>query len=137
MPDLNVCTITASLTVPTANQYVIWFDSTRGLIGPAVANSASLVSTAGQFRGRYARQRIDFTVACTTQDVTVVRQGWIGGAWVTVASGSETVTAGTPFPKGWMPETPDYRIYVLAGATPPGALDIVGTLTRQDAASGA
>ena len=121
-------------TLPTANQYVIMLDSTRGL-NTAVANAASLGATAGTKRGKWAGQRVDFVVNCTTQDVTVVRQGW-NGAWVTVASGSATVTAGTPLPIGWMPETPDWRIYVLAGGTAPATLSIVGTLTGGDRASG-
>lgn len=136
MNSVSVAAFDYTPTLPTANQYVIILDSTR-FCYETVANSASLVATAGSARGLWPRVRVDFVVNCTTQNVTVVRQGWSGGAWVTVASGSETVTAGTPFPKGWMPETPDWRIYVLAGGTAPATLSVAGTLTSGDAASGA
>src|SRR5438093_94332 len=88
-------------TLGTANQYMIVLDSTRGFANTP-ANSASLIATAGNVRGRWSSARLDFSVGSVTQDVTFVRQVWDSSAWQTVNSGSDTLTAGTLYPYGWV-----------------------------------
>lgn len=125
-----------TVPLPIANQYVYLWDSTRGLVEPLTPGTV-LTSTAGSYRGKWARTRFDWFVQSTTQDVTQVRQIWDGTAWQTVSSGSVTLTAGTGYSYGWMPEAPDSRCYILAGGTGPATLLSTGSGTRGDGASGA
>lgn len=121
---------TNNLTLPIANQYCILIDSTRFLLPGRTANSTSLVSTAGTDRGTLAGARIEGSILCTIENLTLVRQilSGTGSTWETVANtteinGSQTVTAGTTLPLRWVPSNPDFRMYILAGATPPTAID--------------
>jgi hypothetical protein len=134
-PDIASWRWSTSYTLPLLNEYVILFDSTRSFY-EKVANSTSLVATAGSYRMLHDGCRFDLIVGSTGQNVTFVRQIWNGSAWETVSSGSDTLTAGTTYPYGWVPEAPDYRMYLLAGATAPTTVIFECTITRGDRAAG-
>ncbi len=128
-------------TLGTANQYCHVIDSTRGF-ARTPANSASLVATFGDNRGRWAGARLEGSINCVTQNVTFVRQIRSGaaGAWETVANtteinGSQTITAGTTYPFRWVPSNPDFRAYILIGGTAPDSLDCEFMLILDDRAA--
>ncbi len=124
-----------NFTLPALAEYLIVFDTTRSL-NTRVANSATLVSTAGSDRGMFADCRFKCSVQAVTQDVTIVFQIWSGNAWTTIPAGSDTLTAGTIYPYDWLPGANEWRVYILAGATAPSALYIEGSITKGDRASG-
>lgn len=124
--------LTITCTVAPGNsQFVVVFDTTRGLMGTqdAVASgNARLVplsTDAGGRRSSFARPVLEYSALCTTQNVTLLQQDLTGvagvaGDWETqAAAGSVTVTAGTTAIGEWKPLTPDWRVVVQAGATGP------------------
>lgn len=119
-------------TVPGNNQFVVAFDTTRGLITAdqtAVASgNARLVplsTSSGGRRSAFAGASIRYSALCTTQNVTLLQQdltgvGGVAGDWETQGSaGSVTVTAGTTAVGEWKPLTADWRVVVQAGGTGP------------------
>lgn len=137
-------TMKCSPTLPTANQHVVIFDTTRGC--ETIANAAS-AQAPGDHRRVFAGYRVKGAVACTTQNVTLKLELMTNPAGTTAAtafeedttatsSGSVTITAGTTSLIDWLPRTGDYRVRVVAGATAPDALTITLMLVK-DTGSGA
>lgn len=129
----------AGPSVPSNDGYAHIIDSTRGFAGTP-ANAATLVATGGDHRGRWAGARLEFSIQVTGQNATLVRQIWNGSAFETVANtseinGSQTLTAGTTYPVRWVPPTPDWRMYLLAGSTAPTTVVFSGMLILGDRAA--
>lgn len=128
-----------STTVPANSQFVVVFDSTRGL-----QNSQASIATGaaglipGARRSQWARSAVEFTALCTTQNVTLLQQiltGVAGAAadWETQgAGGSITITAATTSTGEWKPLAADFRLVVQAGATGPATCVVKAVLTRSD-----
>lgn len=105
-------------TIPANSGQVDIFNSTHGLNPPTGAAAGSV----GDKRGMYENMRLRGTTYVTDQNVTVKLDYLINGAFVNVPSFDQVVTAGTPFAAHAIePESTDYRVYILAGATAPSA----------------
>jgi hypothetical protein len=119
-------------TNPGNSQFVVVFDTTRGLaLGDQVAvasGNARLVPLSTDAKGRrgaFTGAALRGTILCTTQNVTLLQQDLTGVAgaatdWETQGTaGSVTITAGTTQPFEFKPLAPDWRLVVQAGATGP------------------
>ncbi len=126
--------------IGTANQKFHLLDSSRLLVEPWAA-STTLPSTAGSYRGGWARAKVDWQCLVGTDDITIVRQIW-SGSWVDAptvgtVTASHTIAAGVVTTHSWVPEAPDWRIYGLLGATPPTSLYFEATVDLDVIGSGA
>lgn len=122
-----------STVVPTANQSVIVFDSTRFPSGPVTSTAVSSGSTflaPGTDRGQMTRAVVSVTCQCTTNNVTILYEILTGVAGTSAdweaqgSTGSQTVTAGTTHIFEFKPLAADWRVRVLAGGSAPGALTV-------------
>jgi hypothetical protein len=120
-----------STVAPAASEFVVVFDSTRGL---NTSNASVATGTAGLVplstdnrgrRGMFSGGLIRYTALSTTQNVTLLLQvltgvGGVAGDWETQgAAGSVTITAATTAVGEFKPLAPDWRVVVQAGATGP------------------
>lgn len=107
---------------PAANQYATLFDSTRledsvdGFIAPS-----DTLPTAGSQRGLMAGLRVDGTIACTGQNVTLLEYVLDSAGWHQTKS--TTITAGAaPTAFSFIPKAADGALIILAGGTAPTTL---------------
>lgn len=143
-PPSDVVSLKITPTIPTASQHVILFDTTQDT-GTAVANAAA-AQAPGNRRNQFAGYRVKGSILVTTQNVTLKLELGTSPALATssmfeedasaTSSGSVTITAGTTSLFDWVPRTADWRIRIVAGATPPGAVTVTMMLVP-DIASGA
>lgn len=121
-----------STVAPGNSQFVVVFDSTRGLalgtqdaVASGNARLIPLSTDAKGRRGSFAGAAVRYTALSTTQNVTLLQQvltgvGGVAGDWETQGSaGSVTVTAGTTAVGEFKPLAPDWQFVVQAGGTGP------------------
>lgn len=121
------------MPIPAASQSVPLIDTTTWNANGPWASTATTPGP-GKSRGQLDGLRWTGTVKTTGQAVTVTFKLLTDPSATTNAgfetdtnvsntvSGVATVAAGSTFVFSWLPTTPDYRIEVLAGATPPTTL---------------
>ena len=124
--------ISAQPTLPDASKYTWIFDSTRlGESSGGRLGKTDALPTVGLGRGGAKNTRITITAAVTTTAATLVRYRLDGaGAWKLYAS--TTLNAGdTPQAIVWDVASPDCLIGILAGATPPTAIQTTCLIKEQ------
>lgn len=121
------------MPIPSANQSVPLIDSTYWNDVPPWTSTATTPGP-GKSRGQLDGLRWTGTIRPTGQAVTVTFKLLTNPSATTNAgfetdtnvsntvSGVATVAAGSTFTFSWLPVTPDYRIEVASGATPPTTL---------------
>ena len=123
------------LQIPTANQYVALFDSTRMLATMmGTLGAGASLPTPGPDRGFAAGKEFDFEAAAD-QNVALYCYGLDGaGAWqilrVVLGSDYVTIAAGSA-PQRFVdifPGVNDFLVLIKAGATPPTVLTTNGTV---------
>jgi hypothetical protein len=135
----DVIPMVITITLPTANQHCIVFDTTQDPTLARIANAAS-AQAPGPLRNMFAGYRWKGAVKCTTQNVTMKCELMTDPSLTTssafeedvtaTSSGSVTITAGTTTLLDWLPRTGDARVRIVAGATAPDDLDITLMLVR-------
>lgn len=132
--DLGPISMSNTIVLPGNSQKTPLIDSTTWNADGPWAPTATLPAP-GKSRGQLAGVRVTGTITPVTDAVTLTFElltnpsGTTNAAFeadVNVAgtggTGSITVAAGATQPFSFLPSTPDWRIYVLAGATAPTAL---------------
>jgi len=126
-------------TVPGNSEYLVVADSTYGINGlPA---SAASEPAPGNHRGQWARfRRVSITVKNGDQQVSIVFRAMTNPTLTTssafetdpdiATAGTYTLAASTTKTLDWKVPTPDWRIYVLAGANNPDSM--ITTVTAYD-----
>lgn len=120
------------MPIPAASQSVPLIDTTTWNANGPWASTATTPGP-GKSRGQLDGLRWTGTVKTTGQAVTVTFKILTDPSATTNAAfetdtangpggGTVVVAAGNTYPFSWLPVTPDYRIEVLAGATPPTTL---------------
>jgi len=121
------------MPIPAASQSVPLIDTTTWNDAGPWASTATTPGP-GKSRGQLDGLRWTGTVRPAGQAVTVTFKlltnpsGTTNAAFETdtnvsnTVAGVATVAAGSTFTFSWLPVTPDYRIEVLAGGTPPTTL---------------
>lgn len=131
------------MPIPSANQSVPLIDSTTWNANGPWTTTATTPGP-GKSRGQIDGLRWTGSVKATGQAVTVTfklltdSSGTTNAAFETdtnvsnTVAGVATVAAGSTFVFSWLPVTPDFRIEVLSGGTPPTTLltTIVGNYSR-------
>lgn len=132
MPALRAPLNVTSTVAPGNSEFVVVFDTTRGLalgtqasVATGNARLVPLSTDAKGRRGSFAGAAVRYSILSTTQNVTLLQQdltgvGGVAGDWETQgALGSVTVTASTTAVGEFKPLTPDWQIVVQGGATGP------------------
>lgn len=122
-------------TLPGNAASVIPIDTTRlGGVSTASVGAGSAFLVPGPDRNMWNRAVVEYTVLCTTQNVTLLLEVLTGNAGTAAdweaqgAPGTVAVTAGTTATGEFKPLAPDWRIRILAGATAPATLVVRGTV---------
>jgi hypothetical protein len=134
----KACFVIKCDTVPTANQHVIVFDTTRISDPASTMYSAVATGTAllvpGANVGDFAAFKFVGTIKVVGQNVTIYRKSLTGAAgvagdWETEDDGTITLTAGNTYSDdGWEWTSSDGLYEIVAGATPPTSITVRGRL---------